>query len=412
MNWQNTIAGTFVVRIFSAVASLGYGLLLANVLTPDAMGKFTIALSVIIIASVISKLGLDTYLMRDVASRSRDSYRMMVHCLCAAGFTGMSSGVLCAWVCITVYAMSDAAFVVLLLGIPFLAMIYVLAGLLKSVDLPATAVFLETGCWQTVLCLCTIMMHLFGYDSLLLVAVCFSAGLALIFVISFLLSWYLVLGHKVRNPNTSSTIAHDFRELMAMTGLTVCGVIMRWSDTLWLAWWLDSQDIAVYVICTRLAGGIAIVDSAVNSVAAPRFARFFAGGKNRSLGRELRQAHTLSGVWGAVVAILIVLTGPFILAWLGPPYSESTNILLFATLATAVQVAWVPIGHFATMTGRASVYFKATVIALAVQQLAFLFFIPHFGVMAALFGFALSRILSFIITLGVLRHRGVLFSIK
>jgi len=87
-----------------------------------------------------------------------------------------------------------------------------------------------------------------------------------------------------------------------------------------------------------------------------------------------------------------------------------SDILLFAAMATVAQVVWVPIAHFAIMTGRASVYFKATTIALAVQQLAFLLFIPHYGVMAALFGFALSRMLSFLITFGVLRHRGALVS--
>jgi len=126
--------------------------------------------------------------------------------------------------------------------------------------------------------------------------------------------------------------------------------------------------------------------------------------------RELRHACTISGVWGAVVAIMVILIGPLLMDWLGPPYSEATDILLFAAMATVAQVVWVPIAHFAIMTGRASVYLKATTIALAVQQLAFLLFIPHYGVMAALFGFALSRMLSFLITFGVLRHRGALVS--
>ncbi|MCY4227206.1 MAG: oligosaccharide flippase family protein [Gammaproteobacteria bacterium] len=408
MIWQNSVMRAFAVRSIGATASLGYGLLLANVLTPDAMGKFTIALSVAIIASTISKFGLDAYLMRNAASRPQESYRVTVYCLSLAGFIGSLVWGGCTWAGLEFYESANTAFVVLLLGIPFLAMIYVLTGLLKSGNLPATAVFLETGCWQTLLCLCAIVMQLFGYDSLLLVAICFSTGLALIFVISFFLSWHHVLGRKNLNQEVRSGMTCDYGELTAMAGLTASSVIMRWSDAIWLAWWLDSQEIAVYMICTRLAGGISFIDNAVNAIAAPRFARFFASGKTSTLRRELRRACTISGIWGTVGAIMVMLIGPFILHGLGSPYSEASEILLFATLAIAIQVAWVPIGHFATMTGRASVHFKSTAIALVVQQLAFLLFIPHFGVMAALFGFALSRILSFMITFGVLRHRSAL----
>ena len=412
MNLQAPIMRTFAIRGISGTASLGYGLLLANVLTADAMGKFTIALSVAIIASTISKFGLDTYLMREVASHPQKSHRVTTYCLCAAGFSGSLAWGLCSWIGPAFYASADTNFIILLLGIPFLAMIYVLSGLLKSSNLPATAVFLDTGCWQTSLCLCAIVMQLFGYDSLLLVAICFSAGLAVIFAITFSLSWHHVLCKGDLDRALQSAMSRDLRGLLAMAGLNVCNIIMRWSDILWLTWWLDAEEIAVYMICTRLANGITFIDHAVNAVAAPRFARFFATEKTGALVRELKRVCTISGFWGGVATILVALVGPFILDWLGTPYSGAYNILLFAILATAAQVVWVPIGHFATMTGQATVHFKATATALAVQQLAFLIFIPHFGMIAALFGFALSRILSFLITLGILRNRGIFVSMQ
>ena len=398
---RNSETRAFLVRCVGAAASLGYGLLLADILTPAAMGQFTVAVSVAVIAATVSKLGLDSYLMRRAAQRPEQAAGITLRCLCAAGLAGALAWALCVWV--GAVFRPGAAFGVLLLGIPFLAMGYVLTGLLKAGDFPAAATFLETGAWQSAMCACAMLMGVAGSDSPLVVAIFFATGSALMFLVFLFVAGRLVFG----DPSTAwrDRPATDIRvgEVAALAGTSVGNVLMRWSDALWLAWFLDAREVAVYMVCTRLAGGIAFIDHAVNAVAAPQFARLHARGKTAELRRELARACAVSGVWGIAAAAAVIVIGPLVLNWLGPPYSAGTGLLRLAAAAMAAQVAFVPIAHLAIMSGRAADYFKATALGLTLQQAAFLLLIPEFGMVAALFGFALARIFVHLFTLALLR---------
>ncbi len=405
MNWRDSVSLAFLVRCVGAAGSLGYGLLLAGMLSPTAMGEFTVAVSVAIIAATVSRFGLDAYLMRCAACEPGELRFIASRCLAASCLAGILAWGICVWAGRGADFAAGPFFAILLLGIPFLAMSYVLAGLLKAGGLPAAAVFLETGGWQCLMCVCAILMYLAGSDSPFLVAVCFALGNALMFAVFLHVSWRASFGFGLPARSVDSASRPGLREVAPLAGLSVGNVIMRWSDTLWIAWWLAPGEVAVYVVCTRLAGGIAFIDHAINAIAAPRFARQHQSGETQTLRREFLRACAMSGMFGALGAAAVALLGPYVLDWLGDPYSGAGLILRLAAVAMAVQVALVPIGHLAAMSGRASDHFKATILALALQQTAFLLLIPSFGMVAALSGFALSRIFAHLLTLAILRGR-------
>lgn len=400
MNWRGSLTRTLLVRCAGAVTSLGYGLLLADVLAPAAMGEFTIAVSVAIVAAAVSKLGLDNYLMRHAAHRPREAAGVTMRCLCAAGAAGAL-----AWAGLGFVPAAGGSFGVLLLGIPFLAMSYVLAGLLKAGDLPAAAVFLESGAWQSVMCVCAVSMSFGVSDSPLLVAVCFAAGNALVLAGFLFVAWRQVFRGEFPAGRISPSPNVRRGEVAALAGVSVGHVCIRWTDVLWLAWWLDPAQVAAYAVCTRIAGGLAIIDNAVSAVAAPRFARHFERGETRPLRRELLRACAISGASGILGAAALMLLASPVLDWLGPPYSDAAGILRLAAAAMAVQLALAPIGHLSQMSGRAADHLKSVALALALQQTAYLLLIPKFGMTVALLGFALSRTLAFVLTLALLRRR-------
>ena len=393
------------MRCVGAVASLVYGLLLADVLTPADMGEFVVAVSVALIAASFAKCGLDVYTLRRAAARPEDAWRIASRCLTVAGLIGALLWIGSATVGYGLRATSALTFGVLQAAIPFLAMCYVLAGLLKARDFPAAAVFLETGGWQSAMCVCAILMRYTGSDSLLLVATCFAAGSALVF------SGFLTVVRRlifVSEPSTSGRTAPDavrVREVAPLAALSVCNVLIRWSDTLWLGWWIDARAVAVYAICTRLAGAITFIGHAVNTIAAPRFARHHGRAQVAVLRMEFLRACAASAVFAVLAVAAIAFIGPFILNRLGPPYADSAGILQVAAALMAVRVTLMPVGHLAEMSGRAMDHLKATGAMLALQQVAYLLLIPRFGMTAALVGFALPQALASLFTLALLWRR-------
>ena len=393
------------MRCVGAAASLVYGLLLADVLAPADMGEFVLAVSVALIAATFAKCGLDVYTLRRAAERPEVAWRVASRCLAVAGVVGALFWIGSAMVGSEVRPASALTFGVLHVAIPFLAMCYVLAGLLKARDYPAAAVFLETGGWQSAMCICAILMRYAGSDSLLLVATCFAAGSALVFSLFLIAAKRLTFSWEPSTPSRAALAAAQIREVAPLAALSVCNVLIRWSDTLWLGWWIDAKAVAVYAICTRLAGGITFIGHAVNSIAAPRFARHHGRAQVGALRMEFVRACAASAVFAVLAVAAIALVGPYVLDRLGPPYSDSAGILRVAAALMAVRVALMPIGHLAEMSGRAIDHLKAAGAVLALQQVAYLLLIPRFGMAAALVGFALPQALACLFTLALLRRR-------
>lgn len=393
------------MRCVGAVASLVYGLLLADVLTPEDMGEFVLAVSVALIAATFAKCGLDVYTLRRAAARPEDAWRVASRCLTIAGLVGALFWIGSATIGTGLRAASSLTFGVLHAAIPFLAMCYVLAGLLKARDFPAAAVFLETGGWQSAMCVCAILMRYTGSDSLLLVAACFAVGSALVFSGFLTVVRRLIFGSELSTSGRPAPDAMKVREVAPLAALSVCNVLIRWSDTLWLGWWIDARAVAVYAICTRLAGGITFIGHAVNTIAAPRFARHHGRAQVAVLRMEFLRACAASAVLAVLAVAAIAFIGPFILNRLGPPYAESAGILQVAAALMAVRVTLMPVGHLAEMSGRAIDHLKATGAMLALQQVAYLLLIPRFGMAGALVGFALPQALAGLFTLALLRRR-------
>ena len=395
------------MRCATAGAGLGYGLLLAAVLSPESMGEFAFAVSVAVIGATVSKCGLDAYVLRHAAERPSAARRLALRCLPAAGLAGLLVSTACVAIGFDIRPGAAVSFGVMQLAIPFLAMSFVLVGLLKAADLPAAAVFLETGGWQTATCACAILMHYAGSDSLLVAAVCFAAGSALTFAGFLAATQRLVAGPEspTRGPGAPAT-GIPFLEVAPLAAVSVCHVLIRWSDVLWLAWWLDARTVAAYTVCTRLANGIAFIDHAVNAVAAPRFARSHADREKSDLRKELRRACAASGACALLGAVAVALLAPLILDRLGPPYAGAAWVLQAAAGLMVLHVTLVPVGHLAAMSGRAADHLKASGVALVLQQVAYLLLIPQFGMMAALAGFVLPQVLANLLTLAMLRRRG------
>lgn len=399
-----SISGPFVARCIGAAASAIYGILLADVLAPTAMGAFAVAISAAVIAATVSKCGLDAYLMRRTALRPQVAGRLALRCAAAAGVVGMAFALASAWIGAEVRPSEAWTFGAFQVAVPFLAMSFVLAGLLKAGNLPAAAVLLETGGWQTGLCACALLMQYAGSESLTVVALFFAGGSTLAFAAAIAATRHVLSKPGEQGPQPTERKA-PMRAVAPLAGISACQVVMRWSDVLWLGWWLDAPTVAAYVVCTRLAGGVGFIDHAINAVTAPRFARRHTSGGQRALQLDFRHAVAVSAACAVAGAVAVAALGPFVLDWLGPPYGDSVGVLMAAAVLMALHVSLAPIAHLAAMTERPAAHLKGTAIMLVLQQAIFAFLVPRYGLPAALLGFALPQALSNLLALALLRRK-------
>jgi O-antigen/teichoic acid export membrane protein len=136
--------------------------------------------------------------------------------------------------------------------------------------------------------------------------------------------------------------------LLLVTGFTT---LLRKTDLLFVGWMLDMRATGIYQAAVTVAAPVGFVLSAVNAVAAPRFARLHADNQDRKLHRFVRLlAHWL--FWPTLAfSILIAVGAPFFLDIFGPEFETAQPSLFLLILSHLINAGSGSVGHLLNMTG-------------------------------------------------------------
>ena len=148
---------------------------------------------------------------------------------------------------------------------------------------------------------------------------------------------------------------------------------------------LDSERAGVYFSASRIAGLIQFGTVAIQQIAGPMIAAFYADGRLRDLQRTL----SLSALGASVFAIpsgilLIVFSGP-ILGVFGVAFVDGEAVLRILTASQAINALTGMTGLVMTMTGHQAIASRVIGICAVANVGLNGLFIPAFGMEGAAF---------------------------
>jgi O-antigen/teichoic acid export membrane protein len=379
------VAGLGCAQLFSFVV--------ARFLGAATWGVFSLALSVITIGSIIGTLGLDIGLLKLAAGREDAAD--------TAGLYSKSFLLTCiaSGIC-TVLVYYNAHFIAAtVFNKPSMTQIFKISSF---AIFPFSLMKLDTQTLRGLKKMAKygflkfVARHLFGLLFLLLLLLIVASNSMLI--IAYIVGLYTVVGlslfwlFKEGILSAFLETKHWFEKkvyynllrislpLLLASSLTF---VKGWIDSIMVGIFLTKADVGIYNIALKLSAVTAIILTAVNTIAAPKFAEAYANGEKEKLNRIVQHSTKMIFYGSLPILILFLAIPGYILFIFGPEFVAGKNALILLAVGNFINAIAGSVGYFMQMTDSQLAFQNITFISTGLGILLNYLLIPVLGIEGA-----------------------------
>lgn len=362
-----------ISRGSNAGLAFAFTLILARVLGPEPYGVYALAVSVLGLLALAAQLGLDALTPRNLGIYVHDkdwphafsflrwTTRVV---LVASALAYVSATAALLWNPLGWTADQVLASRLILLGLPFIALLRLSRARLQAFDKTATGLFYELPFWNTLLLASGLLAALVPS---LRTSAAVSALHAATFVVAWLGAHLAVLRQLPPRPAHLEPIKTAWMRSGAFfTALAGLGFLLSQGDLLLVGTLLSAEETGHFSVAVRSAGLTLIVLQPLQQVVAPRIAKAWSRGDKQEAVRLARRCAQLSLIAGVAMVAFFWGLGPFFLRLFGPEYDDALWALRWLSLAQVLFVAFGPGAMMLQMIHeeRASLHVSLVVVLL------------------------------------------------
>jgi len=405
-----------IAKVFGAVS----GYVMAFVLTKrgdaTAVGIYELAFTCIILLSVVARFGLDGAIVRYIGVFMANSevgavrwlYKKSM--LFSALFSIALGGIvflLAPWLS-TLFGDDDmtlpfkwAAF-----AIPFFTLMNMNAETLRGFKRMVAYSFLQQG---TVIFVAAIIFLLWwNPDAVGLSGVkAFFIASAVLFLIS-----QLNVGQRFAKISALVIPRTSFNEVVRVAWPIFLSssifMIISWTDTLMIGYFLDKADVGVYRIAFRISTVITFTQFAINGIAAPMIATHYHKGDMLGLRKLIHKIGLFNFLFSMPIFLIIIFAPTFLLGLFGQEYVEGKNILLMLSFGQVVFALSGPVMYILTMTKHEKLALYIMYLTAIINLVGNAVLIPAYGLQGAAIATAFTTFLwNVLAVIAVNRYLGI-----
>jgi O-antigen/teichoic acid export membrane protein len=381
---------TFVLRSIGFIFTFGFNLMLARILGTDGAGLFFLSVSIITVASVIARVGLDNAVLRfaaeatvknDWAALIALSKKSTTICLTASLLLMATVFAAAPWLAGTIFQkpllveplrwMAPA--------IPALAIIFLHAELLKGLKKIALSQIIQGTCLPAAtFALCLLLGYQWKLQGI-------ASGYAVSAVIIAGIAAYSIR-QIIRERSSYEGVFSSrklFRTGFALYHIALMNLIMVWSATIILGTQGKVSEIGIFQIANRTAILIGFFLTSINTIAAPKFASLYARGDLQALSKTARQSSALMVLAVTPLLALMIIFPGFVLRLFGPDFEAGTLLLRILCIGQFINVATGSVGYLLMMTGHERLLRLTITLATIINLWLCLWLIPKMGPLGA-----------------------------
>lgn len=380
----------FLLRAFGAGLAFAFNVAIGRLLGAEGAGLYFLALSVVSIGAVVTKLGLDSVILRFVAAGvATDDWgqvrSVFVIGLRAAGALSfiVSLGVFLAapWLATAVF--SEPAMLEPLRFISFamfaFAMMTLLAEALKGLQYIGSSMLVSGIIYPVVGLIAIYPLSLWKESAG--AALAYLAGTSVAALVGLYL-WYRALaGRDGPRSLTHKTLIASARPLWLMSLINQAA--LPWLPLFLLGIWGSPAESGVFGAATRVAMVVTLLLSSVNAVIAPRFAALHAQNKHDQIARTGRLFTLIVTVAASPVLLVMIFAGDEIMGLFGPDFRIGGTALAILAIGQAVNAMTGSVGYLLIMTGHEKDMRTASILAVATLIAVAIFTMPHNSLLGA-----------------------------
>lgn len=399
-----TAAG--LVKGIAAVLGLALNVVIARLVDVDGVGLYFIALSIVVVASTLGRVGTDAVVVRLIAGRISDGDAGDIRRVANSALVIVSStsGALSVALLLGSGWLADNAFAKPGLGpvlawlapaILFTSLAVTFANALQGMKRVRSAMSI-IGVWPSALTAigAILLAPRFG---VLGVAAATTAAAALTALGA---TWWWLRVTSDRDEGAAAagrrTLDAGVREILVpslnLVSATVAVQLVNWLPITILGRLVTEAEAGLFAIANRTAMLITFVLIAVNSIAAPKFAAVYKRGEIRLLESIAREATLMNTLLAAAPTLILVLLPQQILSVFGPAFDVGAPLLIILSIGRFYSVAMGSVGTMLAMTGNEIQSRRIAWVGLGVEVIACLALIPIAGPIGAALALSLTLI--------------------
>lgn len=391
-DWNSLLKSSslvLVLKILGAIGGYFFVWVVINIYGSNEYGLFEVAFTFLGILAALSKWGTDGLIVREIPNMSESNGWDFVRRV--QSFVGLSALVFALILFLSADILEDffnnLGLAVVLrmtaLTLPFFSIYQIHAEYLR-----ARKKWFLYGVFQTsfFLGLISVFMYLFPQNFFV------SRPMGFLFIISLLafvsIRFFGPLFHKgwgsLKNHTSSATS-------MFLTG--VLFMIMSWSDTLTVSYFMSAEDVASYRVAFKIATLITFTQFAINARIAPQISSLWSNKKTKDLQSIIYKASLLNTIVGIPLFFFIMIFGEFLLSIFGEGYEGSISILRILCFGQIINALCGPVMYLLNMTGNEKEARNTMIYAAIVNISANILLIPIFGLEGAAWATSSTMIL-------------------
>jgi len=397
---------TFIGLILSLLPLLIIRLIIVRKWTENDYGVFSLAFSILTICWVVSTLGLQQGLIRNIAyARGREDYeKIPVYISASIWFSFITSTIIGLLVFlfsenISKYIFHESALVtplqILAFIIPFTTLINVIVIVYRGFDQVKPTVYFQQILINTLFPAFLIIMIIFDQSFINV-----FYALAISTVITFILLVYYSIKKiqtleifsikSLKSPFSKELILFSFPLFIT----SIFAIIIGWADTILLGILRNATDVGLYNAALPLAQIVTFPLTALLLIYLPIFSGLFA--KNKS--EEIKRSYSILTKWLCYITLpffflLFLYPEPIITLSFGPSYTSASFALRILSLGYIVSSLTGPCGMTLIVIGKSRFVMFSWIFAAIISVGLNVTLIPIYGIDGAAFATGISIII-------------------
>jgi O-antigen/teichoic acid export membrane protein len=397
----------FFVRIISAFLAFILQVFLARWMGSEQYGIFVLVWVVIVMLGAISCLGLQTAVIRFITEyKAKNDFKRLNGILLAAPGIAVLVSVTAAvlmFIILFLFADKITANYVLplylaLVCLPFLTLEEIQEGIARSFDMPLTAIGPAFIIRPAGILITMAFAYLLGFPAN--AATALSSAVIATFIATIIQSLMLWLRisklHKAKFPvlklinllgDSQIDIKFQFRYWISVSlpiflASGFYGFLFN-SDVVLIGLMLGPDAVAFYYAALKSLALVHFVHFAFRAASAHHFSRFYSDNNIQGLSDYANKIARWTFWPTLAIAVIMILTGKYILMLFGAGFAEAQNLLIILALGIVLRASIGPIDALLAMTGQQSVAMWVLAITLLSNIILNVSLIPHYGILGA-----------------------------
>lgn len=169
-------------------------------------------------------------------------------------------------------------------------------------------------------------------------------------------------------------------------------MIMGWSDTFILGFFVSDDKIGIYNTAVRLATLVSFTYTAIAAIMTPKISGFFHRKEHKQFKDTISFSSKVMLICGLPIFLVLMVFPKFFLGLFGPEYENGILVLRILLCAQFLNVLTGPVGPIFQMTGRQKLLQNFIGLSLLINIIFSLLFVNYFDTEGVAVGSALGMV--------------------